>query len=56
MIGSGIFIVPAEMACYLGSPGWLVVAWGGTGVLTIAGAGAPEKGRTDSNYDIVDGH
>lgn len=38
MIGSGIFIVPAEMARYLGSAGWLLVAWAVTGVLTIAGA------------------
>jgi hypothetical protein len=28
MIGSGIFIVPAEMARYVGSAGWLLVAWG----------------------------
>jgi APA family basic amino acid/polyamine antiporter len=38
MIGSGIFIVPAEMARHLGSPGWLLVAWGVAGALTIAGA------------------
>jgi basic amino acid/polyamine antiporter, APA family len=38
MIGSGIFIVPAEMARYLGFAGWLLAAWGVTGVLTIAGA------------------
>lgn len=38
MIGSGIFIVPAEMARNLGSAGWLLVAWGVAGVLTIAGA------------------
>jgi APA family basic amino acid/polyamine antiporter len=38
MIGSGIFIVPAEMARYVGSAGWLLVAWGVAGVLTIAGA------------------
>lgn len=35
MIGSGIFIVPAEMSRLIGSPGWLLVAWGVTGVLTI---------------------
>src|SRR6266699_21119 len=28
MIGSGIFIVSAEMGQLLGSPGWLLVAWG----------------------------
>lgn len=38
MIGSGIFIVPAEMARQLGSSGWLLVAWGVAGALTIAGA------------------
>jgi APA family basic amino acid/polyamine antiporter len=38
MIGSGIFIVPAEMARLIGSAGWLLVAWGVAGVLTIAGA------------------
>jgi len=38
MIGSGIFIVPADMARHLGSAGWLLVAWGLAGVLTIAGA------------------
>ncbi len=36
MIGSGIFIVPAEMARLIASPGWLLVAWGVTGVLTVA--------------------
>src|SRR6202140_5490199 len=38
MIGSGIFIVPADMARLIGSPGWLMVAWGITGLLTIAAA------------------
>ena len=38
MIGSGIFIVSAAMARQLGSPGWLLVAWVVTGVLTIAAA------------------
>jgi APA family basic amino acid/polyamine antiporter len=38
MIGSGIFIVPAEMARQIGSAGWLLVAWGIAGALTIAGA------------------
>lgn len=37
MIGSGIFIVSAEMAREIGSPGWLIVAWLVTGVLTIVG-------------------
>src|SRR3954451_13593420 len=38
MIGSGIFLVPADMARQLGSPGWLLVAWVVTGVLTVAAA------------------
>lgn len=38
MIGSGIFIVSADMAKILGSPGWLLVAWILTGALTVAGA------------------
>ena len=38
MIGSGIYIVSAAMARELGSPGWLLVAWAITGVLTITAA------------------
>jgi basic amino acid/polyamine antiporter, APA family len=38
MIGSGIFIVSADMAREIGSPGWLLVAWLIGGALTIAGA------------------
>src|ERR671916_297607 len=38
MIGSGIFITSAESARLVGSPGWLLAAWGLAGVLTIAGA------------------
>jgi basic amino acid/polyamine antiporter, APA family len=38
MIGSGIFIVPAEMSRQIGSPGWLLVAWVIAGALTFAGA------------------
>jgi len=38
MIGSGIFIVSADMARDVGSPGWLLVAWLITGVLTISAA------------------
>src|ERR1700719_3672826 len=38
MIGTGIFIVSSEMAREIGSPGWLLVAWLITGVLTIAAA------------------
>jgi APA family basic amino acid/polyamine antiporter len=38
MIGSGIFIVSAEMARQVGSPGWLLVAWLITGILTVTAA------------------
>jgi APA family basic amino acid/polyamine antiporter len=38
MIGSGIFIVTAEMARFIGSPGWLLGAWVLTGFLTVTGA------------------
>ena len=38
MIGSGIFIVSAEMSRQVGSPGWLLVAWVITGFLTVVGA------------------
>jgi len=38
MIGSGIFIVSAEISRQVGSAGWLLVAWAITGVLTVTGA------------------
>jgi APA family basic amino acid/polyamine antiporter len=38
MIGSGIFIVPAEISRQVGSAGWLLMAWVVTGFLTIAAA------------------
>jgi basic amino acid/polyamine antiporter, APA family len=38
MIGSGIFIVSADMARTVGSPGWLLGAWVLTGLLTVVGA------------------
>ena len=38
MIGSGIFIVPAEMSRQIGAAGWLLLAWGVAGVLTVSGA------------------
>ncbi len=38
MVGSGIFIVSAEISRQVGAAGWLLVAWAITGVLTIAGA------------------
>jgi APA family basic amino acid/polyamine antiporter len=38
MIGSGIFIVPADIARQVGSPGGLLMVWVVTGLLTIAAA------------------
>src|SRR5579884_2834594 len=38
MIGSGIFIVSADMARLIDSPGWMLMAWIVTAVLTIAAA------------------
>jgi APA family basic amino acid/polyamine antiporter len=38
MVGSGIFIVSAEITRQVGSAGWLMVAWVITGLLTVAGA------------------
>ena len=38
MIGSGIFIVSADIARQVGSAGWLLVVWLVTGVLTLIGA------------------
>jgi basic amino acid/polyamine antiporter, APA family len=38
MIGSGIFLVSAIIARQVGSPGWLLVVWVVTGVLTITAA------------------
>jgi basic amino acid/polyamine antiporter, APA family len=38
MIGSGIFIVSADMARTVGSPGWLMVGWLVTGLMTIIAA------------------
>jgi APA family basic amino acid/polyamine antiporter len=38
MIGSGIFIVSADIARQVGSAGWLLLVWGVTGVLTVIGA------------------
>jgi basic amino acid/polyamine antiporter, APA family len=38
MIGSGIFIVSADMSRMLGSGGWLLMAWVLAGVLTITAA------------------
>jgi APA family basic amino acid/polyamine antiporter len=38
MIGSGIFIVSADMSRLIGSPGWMLMAWVVTGVLTLTAA------------------
>jgi APA family basic amino acid/polyamine antiporter len=38
MIGSGIFIVSADIARSVGSPGWLLMVWLITGIITIIGA------------------
>lgn len=38
MIGSGIFIVTADMSRLIASPGWMLMAWVLTGVLTITAA------------------
>lgn len=38
MIGSGIFIVSGGIAKQVGAPGWLLVVWIVTGLLTVIGA------------------
>ncbi|MFM8437736.1 MAG: amino acid permease, partial [Candidatus Kapaibacterium sp.] len=38
MIGSGIFIVSADIARTVGSAGMLLAVWGITGLLTLIGA------------------
>ena len=38
MIGSGIFIVSADMSRNLGSAGWLILLWVLTGVITVTAA------------------
>src|SRR5678810_215081 len=38
MIGSGIFIVSSIIARQVGSPGWLLVVWIVTGLLTLTAA------------------
>src|SRR5215468_9145867 len=38
MVGSGIFIVSADIARDLGSSGWLLAVWVLTGVITLLGA------------------
>src|SRR5579871_6590251 len=38
MIGSGIFIVSADISRTLGGPGWLLLAWVISGVMTVCAA------------------
>ena len=38
MIGSGIFIVSADISRQVGSAGWLLAVWLFTGALTLIGA------------------
>src|SRR5438093_9767457 len=38
MIGSGIFVVSADISRHVGSSGWLLLVWILTGVITIMGA------------------
>lgn len=38
MIGSGIFIVSADIARNIGAPGWLLMVWFITGLLTVTAA------------------
>jgi basic amino acid/polyamine antiporter, APA family len=38
MIGSGIFIVSADISRIVGSPGWLMVVWITTGLMTVFAA------------------
>jgi basic amino acid/polyamine antiporter, APA family len=38
MIGSGIFLVSADVARKTGSPGWLLAVWVLAGALTVAAA------------------
>jgi APA family basic amino acid/polyamine antiporter len=38
MIGSGIFIVSADIARNVGAPGWLLLVWLVTGILTVIAA------------------
>src|SRR6516165_7704570 len=38
MIGSGVFIVSADIARQVGATGWLLLAWVVTGALTISAA------------------
>ena len=38
MIGSGIFIVSADIARQVGSAGWLLAAWVVTGAFTVSAA------------------
>jgi basic amino acid/polyamine antiporter, APA family len=53
MIGSGIFIVSADVSKTLGAPGWLLLAWGLAGLLTILGS--PCAGEVAAMYPRAGG-
>src|SRR5437867_12843928 len=58
MIGSGIFIVSADIGRLVGSPGWLVLVWAGTGALTVTaplsyGELAPMMPRAGGQYEYL---
>ena len=44
MIGSGIFIVSADMSRVLGSPFLMLLAWAISGVITVSGAISRRRG------------
>jgi basic amino acid/polyamine antiporter, APA family len=53
MIGSGIFIVSAYVTQAMGAPGWLILAWGLAGLLTILGS--PCAGEVAAMYPRAGG-
>src|SRR3989442_12052558 len=56
MIGSGIFIVSADIARQVGSAGGLILTWGITGLLTITAAlsyGEPAANMTPARGPYV---
>ena len=38
VIGTGVFLKARVMTCNVGSPGWVLAAWIGAGLLSLAGA------------------
>lgn len=53
MIGSGIFVVPADVARLTGAAGWILVTWGITAALTVAGAAS--YGRLAARMPLTGG-